>query len=84
MKKTLSVKEIYIGIGTIFFLLICSYIFLIFILTENQLIRGLTIIYSLLLFLAGLAFPVLLRNKLHVFSDSLCNSISDIINEVIS
>ena len=80
MKKTLSVKEIYIGIGTIFFLLICSYIFLIFILTENQLIRGLTIIYSLLLFLAGLAFPVLLRNKLHVFSDSLCNSISDIIN----
>lgn len=80
MKKNLSTNGIYIGIGSAFvFLTVCFHIIL-FRNTENTVIRGTAIVFSLLLLLLGIIFILLLRGKLLAFSDSLNACINNIVN----
>lgn len=80
MKKYLSTNGIYISVGAAFILLtVCFYIIL-FRSTENPVIRGTAIVFSLLLLLLGIILIVLLRSKLKAFSDSLNACIDNIVN----
>jgi signal transduction histidine kinase len=80
MKKKLSTKGIYIGVGAAFiFLTICFHIIL-FYNTENPLIRSSAIVFSILLLLLGMILIILIRGKLVAFSDSLNACIDNIVN----
>jgi len=80
MKKNLSTNGIYIGVGVAFFLLTVCFHIILFYNTENRVIRGTAIIFSLLLLLLGILLIALLRGKLTIFSDSLTACIDDIVN----
>lgn len=80
MKKNLSTNGIYIGIGTAFLIIISCFNIVIFCNTESLVIRGTSIVFSLLLLPLGTILIVMLRSKLLAFSDSLNACIDDIIN----
>lgn len=80
MKKSLSTNELYIGSGVAFTILIACFIAVMFIYSEDWIIKGAAIVFSLLLFLLGITFILLLRKKLLFFSESLNSCIDDIVN----
>ena len=79
MKKNLSTSGIYIGVGAAFLICTAVFYFTLFYNTENQLIRGTAIIFSLLVLLLGILLIVLIKSKLTAFSDSLNACIDDIV-----
>lgn len=80
MKKNLSTKGIYIGVGAAFILITVCFHVILFRNTENRLIRSSAIVFSILVLLLGIILIVLIRGKLLVFSDSLNACIDDIVN----
>ena len=80
MKKILSTMGIYIGVGAAFILITVCFNIILFINTENLVIRRTAIIFSLLLLLLGIIFIILIRSKLISFSDSLNACIDSILN----
>lgn len=80
MKKNLSTNGIYVGVGATFILLTVCFHIILFSNTENPVIRGTAIIFSLLLLLLGIILIVLLRSKLTAFSNSLNACIDNIVN----
>lgn len=81
MKKNLSTNGIYIGVGGAFILFTVCFHIIFFRNTENPVILGTAIVFSLLLLLLGIILIVLLRGKLLAFSDSLNACIDDIVND---
>ena len=79
MKKNLSTSGIYIGVGAAFILLTACFHIIIFRSTENSVIRGTAIAFSLLLLFLGIILILLLRSKLVAFSDSLNTCIDNIV-----
>lgn len=79
MRKNLSTSGIYIGVGVAFLICTAVFYFILFYNTENQLIRGAAIIFSLLVVLLGILLIVLIKRKLTAFSDSLNACIDDIV-----
>ena len=79
MKKNLSTNGIYIGIGAAFILLTACFHIIIFRSTENSVIRGTAVAFSLLLLFLGIILILLLRSKLVAFSDSLNVCIDSIV-----
>lgn len=80
MKRNLSTNGIYIGVGAVFLLLtICFYIIL-FRNTENLVILGAAIVFSLLILLLGIILIMLMRSRLLAFLDSLNACIDNIVN----
>lgn len=80
MKKNLSTNGIYIGVGAAFMVLTVCFHITLFYYTDNWVIRGMAIIFSLLFLLLGILFIVLLRGKLLVFSDTVNACIDNIVN----
>lgn len=80
MKKKLSTKGIYVGVGAAFLVLTACFHIIVFYHTENPVIRGTTIIYSLLMLLLGILLIILIKGKLTAFSDSLSACIDDIVS----
>lgn len=80
MKKNLSTNGIYIGVGAAFILFTVCFYIIVFRNTENPMIRGTAIAFSLLLLLLGIILITLLRSKLLAFSDSLNACIDNIVN----
>ena len=80
MKRSLSANRIYAIIGTAFFLTCILFHIIIFLNTKSLIIRGSAIVFSLMQFLLGILFILLLRNKLILFSDSLSLCIDNILN----
>ena len=80
MKRSLSANRIYAIIGTAFFITCILFHIIIFLNTKSLIIRGSAIVFSLILFLLGILFILLLRNKLILFSDSLSLCIDNILN----
>lgn len=79
MKKNLSTNGIYIGIGAAFFICTAVFYFILFYNTENRIILGTAVIFSLLVLLLGLLLIVLIKGKLIAFSDSLNACIDNIV-----
>ncbi|KAF5056708.1 Adaptive-response sensory-kinase SasA [anaerobic digester metagenome] len=79
MKKNLSTNGIYIGIGAAFFICTVVFYFILFYETENRIILGTAIIFSLLVLLLGILLIVLIKGKLIAFSDSLNACIDNIV-----
>lgn len=79
MKKNLSTNGIYIGLGAAFTICTAVFYFILFYNTENRVIRGTAIIFSLLVLLLGILLIVLIKGKLTAFSDSLNACIDDIV-----
>ncbi len=80
MKKSLSTNGIYIGIGAAFTAVTACFLIILFYYTENPVIRGTAIVFSLLILLLGIILIILLRGKLLAFSDSLNACIDNIVN----
>lgn len=80
MKKSLSTNGLYIGIGVAFTILAICFNAIMFLYTDDRVIRGTAIAFSLLLLLLGIVLILLLRKKLLSFSESLNSCIDDIIN----
>lgn len=80
MKKYLSTKGIYIGVGLAFLLLAVCFNIIVFFNTKSPLIREAAIAFSFLLLLLGVIMITLLRGTLLAFSDSLNACIDDIVN----
>lgn len=80
MKKKLSTKGIYKGVGAIFFILTFFFHIIIFLNTDSLMIRGTATIFSLAFLLLGTMLIYLLRKRLIDFSDSLNACIDDIVN----
>jgi signal transduction histidine kinase len=79
MKKNLSTNGIYIGIGAAFIICTAVFYFILFYKTENRIVLGTAIIFSLLVLLLGILLIVLIKGKLIAFSDSLNACIDDIV-----
>jgi signal transduction histidine kinase len=79
MKKNLSTKGIYIGIGATFLVLTVCFHITLFCNTENRVILGSAIFFSLLIFLLGITLISLIKGKLTAFSNSLNACIDDIV-----
>ncbi|WIV10561.1 HAMP domain-containing sensor histidine kinase [Proteiniborus sp. MB09-C3] len=80
MKKNLSTNGIYIGVCAAFLVLTVCFHIIVFYHTENPIIRGTAIVFSLLVLLLGIILILLLKGKLVAFSDSLNACIDDIVN----
>jgi len=80
MKKSLSTNGLYIGIGVAFTILTACFIAVMFVYSEDWIIKGAVIVFSLLLLLLGITLILLLRKKLLTFSESLNSCIDDIVN----
>ncbi len=80
MRKSLSVKGIYLSIGAAFTVITVCFHIVIFRYTKDPVIRCAAIVFSLLLVLIGITLILLLRNKLLAFSASLNACIDDIVN----
>lgn len=79
MKKNLSTNGIYIGVGATFLVLTTCFHIILFYNTENRVILGSAIFFSLLIFLLGITLITLIKGKLTLFSDSLNTCIDDIV-----
>lgn len=80
MKKDLSTNGLFIGSGTAFAIITGCFITVIFVYSEDWIIKGAAIVFSLLLFLLGITLLLVLRKKLLAFSESLNACIDDIVN----
>lgn len=80
MKKSLSTNGLYMGMGVAFTILAVCFNTIMFLYTDDRVIRGTAIAFSLLLLLLGIILILLLRKKLLAFSESLNSCIDDIIN----
>ena len=80
MKRNLSTNGIYIGTGTAFLLLAVCFVAVLSRNTENRVILGAAIAFSLLVLLLGILLILLLRSRLLAFSDSLNACIDGIMN----
>lgn len=80
MKKDLSTNGLFIGSGTAFAIITGCFITVVFVYSENWIIKGAAIVFSLLLFLLGITLLLVLRKKLLAFSESLNACIDDIVN----
>ncbi|HOO33692.1 MAG TPA: HAMP domain-containing sensor histidine kinase [Thermotogota bacterium] len=80
MNKRLSTNGIYICIGLAFLLLSICFNTIVFCNTDNPIIRGTTLVFSLLFLLLGIVLILLLRDQLLAFSDSLNSCIDNIMN----
>lgn len=80
MKKNLSTNRIYIGVGVAFIICTAFFHIILFYNTDNRVIRGAAIIFSLLVLLLGILLIFLLRRKLTAFSDSLNACIDDMVS----
>lgn len=79
MKKNLSTSGIYIGTGASFFVITACFYIILFFNTENRVILGSAIIFTLLVLLLGIILIGLIKGKLTAFSDSLNACIDDIV-----
>lgn len=80
MKKDLSTNGLFIGSGTAFAIITGCFITVIFVYSEDWIIKGAAIVFSLLFFLLGITLILVLRKKLLAFSESLNVCIDDIVN----
>lgn len=80
MKSSLSSAKLYIGFGAAFAFLSVCFIAGIFLYSEDWNIRGVAIVFSLLIFLLGVAMIVLIRKRLVAFSASLAACIDNMMN----
>ena len=81
MKKNLSTRGIYIGVGAAFLVLILCFHIILFYNTKNRVILGSAAVFSLLTLLLGITLIGLIKRKLTAFSDSLNACIDGIISE---
>lgn len=80
MKRNLSTNEIYLGVGSAFLLFTVCFNVIVFRNTEDSIVRGAALLFSLLILLLGILLIFLLRGKLLDFSDSLNACIDNIVN----
>ncbi|WP_324824768.1 HAMP domain-containing sensor histidine kinase [Sinanaerobacter sp. ZZT-01] len=80
MKKNLSTRGIYIGVGAAFLVLMVCFYIILFYNTKNRIILGSAIIFPLLVLLLGITLISLIKGKLTAFSDSLNACIDDIVS----
>lgn len=68
------------GVGATYILLTSCFHIILFCNTENPMVQGAAILFSLLILLLGIIFITLIKGKLTAFSDSLSTCIDDIVN----
>jgi len=80
MKKNLPTNGIYIGVGAAFTTVTACFLIILFYITEDRVLRGAAVLFSLLILLLDIILILLLRKKLVAFSESLNACIDDILN----
>lgn len=75
--KKLSLFKFYLSIVILYFILIICFIAVIFLCSENLIIRSATIIFSLLSIMLGIIFIIFMRKKLIAFFEELSACIDD-------
>ncbi len=81
MKNILTVKRIYIGVGSVYFILVVCFHSIMLYNTQNRIIIGATTVFSLLVLLLGIVLMRMIKGKLRAFSDSLNVCMDQLISE---
>jgi len=80
MKKSLSLRTIYVGVGASYLVLTGCFLALLFVRSKDNIITGMAVFFAILTFMLGLLFLSLIRKRLVTFVETLGGCIDDMVN----